>query len=803
MFFRYIKLAVRKIVLRPLYPAIAVFGLTIGFTAVILVALWTKDEISYDNFHEKADNVYRITVEINNDETGWHWDFARSFYGWLRHMPEDFPEVESMVRLVRWRRGIVKVGEKTWNEEIFNADDSLPSVFTLHFLSGDRKTCLSNPRQVILSESHARKYFGEEDPLDKTIFLYSSYTTEKTPFTVSGIFRDFPSNAHVHLNVVASIENPDQDLGWAYNYITLAKNSKPSDVLASFNDFASKYADTNTLALLTPHLQNIKDIHLKSNKDRELEKNGSLIQVKIIMLLAIFVLFITLFNFFNIRFVFLLKDRKTLSIIRFSGARPGGIFNYLLSESLIYAILASILSLIAVTLIYPYFNILMNKTETAGYSEFRIISLITVFSLLLITTLTGILPYVIAKGSGYIKSLSGMESKSFLVQKSSNKPGILKTLIAFQFFASFILIVAVFVINNQVGFFMESSLGGKSEKLLCIKNVPVQSVNQYQVFKQELLENSLIKNVTASMENPGDDIRDMMGFQTTGVSDDKANQLLYISPVDDNFFEFYGIPVIAGNNFPEFNGIDSLPESYILNETAVKLLGWDAEAVIGKPFKVMQQYMSGKMGKIVGVVKDFQPSSMSQEIKPYVYFQKSFWFFSSQIRYDTSRTAESFAYIQQTWKDIYPDFPMDYEYVDSLYKEIYKGEIQLRNMSILLCILALLLSASGLFGITGIAYESRTKEIGIRKVNGASISKVVFLLLQDILFIITVVISGAIPISYFLANKWLENYVNHITPSVWLYLLSGIGLITMAILTVCSITWQAARKNPVEALRYE
>ena len=803
MFINYLKLICRRLFSRPLYPVISIFGLLTGFSAILLISLWIRNEVSYDRFHPKTDRTYRLTVEKEDKATGFHWDFARSWYGWLRNMSRDIAGVESMVRLVRLREGIIKVDEKTWNEEMFNADPSLPEIFGMQFIAGDPKTCLSQARQVILSESRARKYFGNENPIDKTVYLYSFYSTEKTPYRITGIFKDLPPNAHVHFNIVSSHENPDADFAWAYYYIVLKDKTNPNDILTGFKNFALNYVDENEVAKLTPKLQKISDIHLNSNKDRELEKNGSVTLLKIIGTLALFVLFITLFNFFNLRYVFLLKDTKPLKIFRFAGARSGSIFFYQFYESFVYALAAGFICLILVRVIFPYFNHLMGKNSQAEMPGFLTTSIPCLIILVLIATLAGILPLIFSRITGLMNNLSGSNISSGASPKNTASPGILKSLVGLQYISTFILIIAVIVVNGQIRLFMKNSLGNDTEKLLCLKALPVQVVNRYQVFKQELQKNPLIYDVTSSMQMPGEEIRDMMGFETTGVEADTGNKLIYVNPVDDNFFDFYNIPIIAGNNFPKYNGDDTLPESYILNEKAVDYLGWNVEEALGKPFRLKNQYTSHKFGRIVGVVKDFQPSTMKEEIRPYVFFQKSFWLFSAQIRYDTTQTAESLALIGNTWNDIYPDFPMEYEFVDNLYKEVYQGEIQLRNIGIILCILALILSGIGLFGITGIAYEARTKEIGIRKVSGARISGIVQWLLRDMLIVVSIALLLGIPLSWFLTQNWLKGYIYRITPSVWSYFLAGLSLLALAIITVSWQTWRAAVKNPVESLRYE
>ena len=318
------------------------------------------------------------------------------------------------------------------------------------------------------------------------------------------------------------------------------------------------------------------------------------------------------------------------------------------------------------------------------------------------------------------------------------------------------------------------------------------------------MANPDIKDVTSSFENPSSENLDMMPFETSGVA--SGDKMLYVYPVDDNFFDFYHIKLVAGRNFKEFAGNDTIREDYILNECALKYLGWKAEDAIGKPFTLRlddgkNNLFSG--GTIVGIVKDFQMSSMKNKIKPYVFFQKSFWLFSAQIKYDSAHLSGVLDQMQTTWRKIYPDYPLEYDYVEDLYRQIYKNEMQLKNMSLALGIIGMFLSCLGLWGITGIIYEARTKEIGIRKINGAKIIQIIAWLLKDIIMIVAVALFFAIPISYYLMDQWLSNFAYKTSLTWGIFTLAGIIVFTIAILTVGLQSWNTATRNPVEALRYE
>jgi putative ABC transport system permease protein len=392
---------------------------------------------------------------------------------------------------------------------------------------------------------------------------------------------------------------------------------------------------------------------------------------------------------------------------------------------------------------------------------------------------------------------------SSYISKIGARSKVLKIFVGAQYVLTFLLLVAVIIVNSQLNFFMNNRLGNEQEKLININKIPCQVANKFHLFKEELLKNPLIKDVTCSMETPGEEIMDMVGFKTSGISEENAKKLIYLSPVDDNFFSFYRIKLVAGKSFPKFNGVDSSANSYILNEKAVKYLGWKNEEAIGKPFKLNIEYFAKELGHIVGVVSDFQPSSMKNEIKPYIYLQKSVWLFEAQVKYDTKQQEKCLSVIKDTWKRIYPDFPFEFEYVEDLYSKVYTNEIQLKNLSFILSVLASLLSAIGLLGITGLVYEAKTKEIGIRKVNGAKIVEILNWLIADIIVVVVVAIFIAVPLAYYFVSKWLDNYVYKTDLSPWIFIAGGLILIGIALLTVIWQTWKAATRNPVEALRYE
>jgi putative ABC transport system permease protein len=808
MIFSYLKIIFRKFIKEPLYPFISTICLGLGITCTLFVIIWIRDELSYDLFYNKADRIYRLTVEKNDLSTGYHTHFARSWYDWLGNIKENIPGIENVVRFSNWLGTIVMADERPFESILFKTDPSFLKIFSLDLISGNPETALKEPYTVILSESAAIKYFGTRNPIGKTLLLYCSRCPERIKYEVIGVVKDLPVNSHFHFEALAPFDDPDDFRGWAYYYLLLEPKENSGDIIKDFKPFAMNYISEEEVNKLTPHLQKITDIHLFSEKARELERNGSMENIYLFAALALFVLVVAIFNFINLQYSGLIKNFKSLQVMKYTGAKNKNLFSFQLVESFIHGIISAFVAIIIFELLLPSFNNLMGKSSEAGSSLIASTIAFTVPALIILISLTGAYPYLLLKSVIKIKSFDAV-SDSWTwkpLSRSERRFGLTTIMISGQYIAAIALIIIVIIVNRQINFFMDNRLGSKQKNIICLKNVPVQVYNKYQVFKSELLSNPLIKNVTSSFQDPGDDVMDAMRFETTGTIDGIKDKILWVYPVDHNFFKFYDIKIIRGSDFPYYYGIDTIKEYYILNKKALEHLGWEADEAVGRPFSLIFNYNGEdlfKGGTIYGVVEDFQMSSMKDEIKPYVFFQKSYWLGSVQVIYDSLYTKPALDFINKTWNRVFPGFPFEYEFVDDLYKNIYSNEIQFRKLSLVLGLIAIILSCLGLWGITGITYQAKTKEIGIRKTHGATIFNILFWLLKDKLVIIAISALIAIPLTYFFMQNWLNNYANRINISWWIFALSLLIVYFIAIITISWQTYKAASGNPIEALRYE
>jgi putative ABC transport system permease protein len=379
-----------------------------------------------------------------------------------------------------------------------------------------------------------------------------------------------------------------------------------------------------------------------------------------------------------------------------------------------------------------------------------------------------------------------------------------KVLIITQFSASVVLILMTLFINMQLQYLLTAGIGSGQKNLIVMKNLPRPALDKYSLFKEVLLENPLVRDFSASMDEPSSLLMDAMKFEMDGMDESLMDQFIGVYPVDDNFLDFFGIRLLAGRDFPPYGGMEA-KEHFIINETALDVLGFDSpEQAIGRPFKLIFGWPGiFQGGSIEGVTEDFSYYTMTQEIKPMVMFQKHIWFWCFLIKVDPEHFREAIAFINREWDEMYPDYPFRFELVDELYEGIYRREIVQARILGLISIFTMIIACLGLVGLMHYLAGARTREIGIRKVNGAGISSILILLNRDFLVMVLIAIIIGIPFTWYLTSRWLENFVYRIEIKWWIMVLMGLGFLLVSLITVTYQSWKAASRNPVSSLRYE
>ncbi len=793
-----LRLILRNLFKAKSYAIFNIIGLGIGFACTFMVIIWVKNELSYDKHLPDADRIYRLTFETTNAGITSH--FARCWEPWVWEMSSAYPQIEELVRLAPFRHTAVKIEEeKFYSDRIFATDTNFFDVFNTDFITGNPEQALQEPYSVVISSSVADKYFGEKDPLGQSILLSGEYDTKMELYTVRGVMKDTPVNSHVHFDLLTSFARPEEAPSWAYVYLFLKKDSDPSDLLLQLSQFIEELRDESDQMEFIPHLQKITDIHLYSDKDREIEPNGNINGLYLFITIAIVLLLVSWVNYYNLNKARLFLLQKQLNIQNIIGSGKLPVIMQSVTASVISVILALILSWILLGLtgikgiaMLDYIRLTPGTVRLSGIWLF-------VFSIALISVVIGSLPvinYVLKeKGTKLEFKLKGIKDNHLF-----SSYGLLMTL---QFGLSIILIVAAIVINRQKEHMFSLGIGEMSSDIFVFKNQNWEIRSRYNAFRTKALQNPLIKDITASMAEPSGETLDALLVESPAFVDDQGERRLYVLSVEDNFLDFFNIPLIAGRNFSLYNP-ERKGEDYILNETAVKYLGWTPEEAIGKPFTInfnIPDIFYG--GTVVGVVKDFNFNTAKQEIKPYVLFQKPIFYLDFLVRIDSTRRSEAIAGLRKIWDEELPDYPFYYEPLDDLYRSAYGKELSQAQFTSLFSLLAIIIICIGLISFTSVVVVQRTKEIGIRKVNGARLSDILILLNKNLIKRSIISFIMACPVVWFIMDKWLQHYVYKTEMSWWIFLLSGLIVLLISIVTVSLQSWKTAVRNPVEVLRYE
>lgn len=775
---------------------IKVAGLALGLTGILMIILFLKNELSYDSFHSKANRIYRFTTTDPSFLSNSH--FARVYNSEdIPGFAASFPEIESFVRLAPIRGGFMLYNEKYYTiDEAFQCDSTFFRIFDARLLTGDSQKVLEDPGSMVISQSFARRVFGSADPVGEVISIPpGQYYGEKTDFTIRGVMEDFPQNSHFHPDLVTTPAKGSVNW-WAFVYLLLTENGDPQKIITGYPGYLSTIAkrpieDIETKA----HLQKITDIHLKSDKLREIESNSNITSIYVLGIAAFILLLISLTNLASLNLSMSFFNHKFFVVNRVLGCPKRMNLNYFLVESLLITGLAILLALIIVVpangLVYGKtgYNLLQGNTLT-------VISIITVFSFMAL--LAGVQPEL---KNRFDKQVPG---KNF-----QNGIAFNRGIIVVQFAFAIVLIVAVLVISRQTGYALKESMGAQNSNLICFESVHTEVQKKFELFKAELLRHNTIESVSAMMEPPGGEANDMFAFELEGftMSDEKQIEQIGVFPCDFSFATIFKLEFLAGENFTENNNDADGSGEYIINEAALNYLNYNsAKDIIGKSFRLKFDSPGIVLprGRIIGVVNDFHLSSIKKKVGPLVMFKRdSLWLINFVVAYKPGMHNAAVKDIQTVWEQLFPAHPFVYDHVDSMYREVYSTELLQARLLTIFTFISLFICSIGLLGLSLLAAQQRVKEIGIRKVNGARIFELLFMLNKDIMKWIVTAFVIAIPIAYYLMFKWLQNFVYHIRLHWWIFALAGIMALVIALLTVSWQSWQAAKRNPVEALRYE
>jgi len=793
----------RSITKNKTYSLLNIIGLSAGLTCFTLIALWVSDELSYDKFNTNYDRIFRLTGTAKT-QTGIE-ESATSSVPMASALQHDYAEVENTARLKMREEIVTHKNQQVLQAGILLTDPSFFDVFSYHITKGNAATALSEPYSIILTESTAKKYFGDKDPMGETLNLnmYDS-TGYGVLYKITGVMPDPPKNAHFTFSMLASfktIEVAHPELltvdGWGdagfYTYLLLKKGVDYKTFSNKIEQFYEKYIG-DLFSVWKPiyfyHLQPLTDIHLRSNLQNEIAVEGSITQVYIFSTIGIFILLLAAINYTNLAIARSAGRAKEVSIKKVVGAGKRQLMLQYLSESVLTAIAALLLSLVFSFLLQPFFYQVTGK-------DLSLLSSPTLFIFLLAVTiflgvLSGIYPALVLsafKPAGILKG-------SF---KSSDK-GILlrKTLVVSQFVITIILITGIVIIYSQMSFIKHKDLGYNKDVLLYLTvNGNTDVIKGYNAFKNELQNSPLISGMATSNSI----IVGGLGSGGSETVDSKGNPLQVNTSrlrVDTDYLNVYGIKLLAGRNFTRNASADTLRQ-VILNGMAVKKFGWKSnEAAIGKPFKIGNQ-----KGIVIGVTNDFHFSSLEQTIEPLAIYPVDNRFSRITLKVDVKKADQVIPLIENIWKKHFPSALFDYDFVSQQIKQQYQSEERFSKIFLYFSILSLLIACLGLYGLISYTIFQKTKEIGIRKVLGATANRIAVMLSGDFLKLVLFACFISVPVAWYIMNKWLQNFAYRMSLSWWMFTAAGLLVLLIAIITVSFQSVKAAIANPVKSLRTE
>ena len=795
MFKNYLKISFRNLWRAKGYSAINLAGLATGMACFILILLWVQDELSYDKFHENTNRLFRV-VRLDRDDPS--QGVCRAGAPWGPALYNDFPEVENFVRFRGHGRTLMSSGDKGFYEsEGLYADSTIFEVFTFPLLKGNPKTALTRPNTMVINERMAEKYFGTEDPVGQSLVF-----NNQDEFEITGLMQNIPANSHIKFDYLIPFfmyqrwDTSEWGVNNFYTYLLLAEGTA-TQLEAKIPEFLERHAGERTAVASINKLQPITDIHLHSNLLRELEANGDIANVYIFSAIAIFILLIACINFMNLATARSANRAKEVGIRKVVGSQRLQLIKQFLGESIFLSIIGILLAVGLVELLIPNFNELSGKQLSLDFGNNVFLLTGLLFMALIVGFISGAYPAFFLSSFKPIAAIKGDVGSG----KSSSI--LRKGLVILQFAISITLIVGTAVVYRQLNYMSSKKLGFDREQVLVIRMDNSEIKAKKELFRNELLRNPAISGVSATSNLLGGGDWGMP-FSYAGSGDENRFSARVLV-VDPNFVETLGMQIVDGRNF-SYEFTTDISAAYILNESAVKQIGFDNP--VGKYFgrpteKNDQGEWDYEKGSVVGVIKDFHFRSFHEEIQPMVLFMIPEWFSYLSVRIRTENISTTIDFVENKWHEFDPNRPFDYFFLDEIFDQMYRAEQRFGNTFVAFSVIAVVIACLGLFGLASFMAERRTKEIGIRKVLGASIINIVSQLSKD--FTKWVIFANLIawPVAFFVMTKWLQNFAYQVGMSLDTFLLAGVLALLIALLTVSFHAIKAAISNPVDALRHE
>ncbi len=795
----YLKIAFRSLSKQKMYSAINVMGLSIGLASCLLITMYILFELSYDRYHVNSDRIYRVWREFNNPDGTTNLRLGPISSKFAPLFREDFPEFEHVTRFYSDNGALIGSNNRFFNEDRFLwADKHFFDVFTTRWISGDARTALSEPNSVVLTRSTAQKYFGDKDPVGLSL----TYERERN-LKVTGLIEDSPPNSHFHFDLLGSfvtLEGSGLLDSWGSNnystYVLLKEGETPEAIEKKFPNFLDRHMPEKEgmkpRQYTKLHMQPIASIHLYSHLNSEIGENSDIAYIYVLSAVALFVLIIACINYVNLATARSSRRAKEVGMRKILGAERNQLIRQFIGESLLVTFIAMAIAVVLVELTLPFFNSFVGRS-------LELESFINVWSIPLVLLMTFIIGLLTGSYPAfYLTRFRPITIVQNSKTRSGTKSRLRASLVVLQFSVSIILMISMGVVYNQLEFIRKKDLGFDKEHLLVLPSSP-EMIKNLETFKSKLLSNSNIVNVSAAKRIPSDRLLDAGSAQIirNGIAENVTFRIGSLN-IDHDYIPTFAMPLAAGRNFQKSLASDST-KAFIINEKAVHMLGWkSADEAIGQPFKY-----GDRNGFIVGVLKDFHFESLHQEIAPIMMRISTSSLHKITVRIRSDNIPATLAYLQSIWQEYRPDYPFEYSFVDERMEQLYRSEEKLGTVFGFFAALSIFIACLGLLGLASFMTEQRTKEIGIRKVLGASVWNIVAMVSREFVKFVLVASAIAWLVSYYSMNQWLSVFAYHTEVETGTLVLSSVVALVIALVTVGYQAVKAATANPVEALKYE
>ena len=803
MFKNYFKIAYRNILKQKTYSVINIFGLALGLAACILVGLYIWQDLHYDNYHNNSDRIFRLTMQTIAPTYTNHMAETPALVA--PNLEQNFPEIDKISRIYFSSDNLITYeSKKFYEDEIIFADEDFFEMFSYEVLQGNPNILLNNKNSVVITRKMADKYFGTESPIGKTFNFNNRVDLE-----ITGVIENVPVNSHFTFDMVAtyatlvelpvgnSLEQWGMTFG-SYTYVMLHPGTDIDRFVNKVNPFLTEKMEKSDNVYKSVVLQSIESIHIFSDLDDEINPNSSVTYMLILGSISLFILILACINFVNLTTARAVKRAREIGVRKVFGAFKLQLVRQFLGESILITLIALGFAFVLVELFIPSFSQLIGTTLV--YSCFT--NLPILMAIILTSLLIGLL-------AGLYPAFVLTHYQPALVMKGATKQGksgsaiLRKSLVLFQFSISIILIIFTILINQQINFMRGFDMGFDKEQVVVLKT-PERMSRNYETIKSEI---NTIPGVIESSASLGVPLQGS-GFGTYLIPnmefEDEEFQVS-IKMIDSNYLEFYDIPLLAGRALSELDGAGWTADVTVVNETTVKKLGFTSnEAALGNNYTIgLSDGIKRFSPEIVGVIQDFHFNSLHEEVSPLLFMYWSFLFQEVSIKVSPNNIPDTMKEIQQVWEKFYPEHPFNYSFLDEDVDKMYKAEEKSFRVISTFSVLAIFIACLGLLGLIFYTTEQRRKEIGIRKILGASIPNIIKNISLEFIKLVLIANVIAWPVSYLLVNKWLASFPYKVEINIFVFLTAGAIALVISLITIGYTVMRSATSNPIESIRYE